>query len=72
MSEKLSIVGQLIGKSKMVTQDMIYDAMLSINEDKQTITYKKLAEHFDCSTRTIYRNIGNQLKLEKELLNKEL
>jgi transcriptional antiterminator len=46
--------------------------MLSINEDKQTITYKKLAEHFDCSTRTIYRNIGNQLKLEKELLNKEL
>lgn len=72
LSEKLSIVGQLIGKSKMVTQDMIYDAMLSINEDKQTITYKKLAEHFDCSTRTIYRNIGNQLKLEKELLNKEL
>jgi len=72
LSEKLSIVGQLIGKSKMVTQDMIYDAMLSINEDKQTITYKRLAEYFDCSTRTIYRNIGNQLKLEKELLNKEL
>ena len=72
LSEKLSIVGQLIGKSKMVTQDMIYDAMLSINEDKQNITYKRLAEYFDCSTRTIYRNIGNQLKLEKELLNKEL
>jgi hypothetical protein len=72
LSEKLSIVGQLIGKSKMVTQDMIYDAMLSINEDKQNITYKRLAEYFDCSTRTIYRNIGNQLKLEKKLLNKEL
>lgn len=72
LSEKLSIVGQLIGKSKMVTQDMIYDAMLSINEDKHKITYKKLAEHFNCSTRTIYRNIGNTLKLEKELLNKEL
>jgi len=72
LSEKLSIVGALIGRSKMVTQDMIYDAMLSINEKQNKITYNKLANYFNCSTRTIYRNIGNQLKLEKELLNKEL
>ena len=72
LSEKLSIVGTLIGRSKMVTQDMIYDAMLSINEKQDKITYNKLADYFKCSTRTIYRNIGKQLKLEKELLNKEL
>ena len=72
LSEKLSIVGQLIGKSKMVTEDQIYDAMLSINDMRQKITIKKIAEYFGCSTRTIYRNMGNQLKLEKELLNKEL
>jgi transcriptional antiterminator len=51
---------------------MIYDAMLSINEKQDKITYNKLADYFKCSTRTIYRNIGKQLKLEKELLNKEL
>jgi len=26
----------------------------------------------DCSTRTIYRNMSNELKKEKELLNKQL
>ena len=72
LSEKLSIVGKLIGRSKMITRDMIYDAMMDINEMKEIITYKKLAEYFKCSTRTIYRNIGRQLKLEKELLNKEI
>jgi len=72
LSEKLSIVGKLIGRSKMITRDMIYDAMMDINEMKEVITYKKLADYFKCSTRTIYRNIGRQLKLEKELLNKEI
>ena len=72
LSEKLSIVGKLIGRSKMITRDMIYDAMMYINEMKEVITYKKLADYFKCSTRTIYRNIGRQLKLEKELLNKEI
>ena len=33
---------------------------------------QKIAKSLCCSTRTIYRNMGNQLKLEKELLNSEL
>jgi hypothetical protein len=57
LSEKLSIVGQ---------------CMLDLNDNKQKITISKLAKLLECSTRTIYRNMGNQLKLEKELLNKEL
>lgn len=71
-SEKLQIVGSIVGKSKQVTQDDIYDAMLNIHEMKDTITIDKLAKYFNCSVRTIYRNIGNELKKEKELLNQQL
>ena len=72
LSEKLSIVGQLIGRSKKIVEEDIYQCMLDLNDDKQKITISKLAKLLECSTRTIYRNMGNQLKLEKELLNKEL
>jgi hypothetical protein len=72
VSEKLSIVGSIIGRSKAVAADDIYDAMLTLNEAKQTITVKKLASYFDCSTRTIYRNMTQELKKEKELLNSQL
>ena len=71
-SEKLSIVGTIIGKSKSVNADDIYDAMLTLNEMRETITVKKLAGYFNCSTRTIYRNITQELKKEKELLNSQL
>ena len=72
LSEKLSIVGQLIGRSKKIVEEDIYQCMLDLNDSKQKITISKLAKLLKCSTRTIYRNMGNQLKLEKELLNKEL
>jgi hypothetical protein len=72
LSEKLSIVGQLIGRSKKIVEEDIYQCMLDLNDDKQKITINKLAKLLECSTRTIYRNMGNQLKIEKELLNKEL
>jgi len=71
-SEKLSIVGTIIGKSKSVSADDIYDAMLTLNEMRETITVKKLADYFNCSTRTIHRNITQELKKEKELLNSQL
>ena len=72
LSEKLSIVGQLIGRSKKIVEEDIYQCMLDLNDNKQKITISKLAKLLECSTRTIYRNMGNQLKIEKELLNKEL
>ncbi len=72
LSEKLSIVGKLIGRGKKIVEDDIYECMLSLNNEKQKITINKIAKSLNCSTRTIYRNMGNQLKLEKELLNSQL
>ena len=72
LTEKLSIVGKMIGKTKKVTESDIYDAMLYTNDLGQKITIKNLANYFDCTTRTIHRNMSNELKKEKELLNKEL
>jgi hypothetical protein len=69
--QKLSIVGTLVGKSRISSSE-IYDAMLLINHSNETITVKKIADALGCSTRTIYRHMGNELKKEKELLNQQL
>jgi predicted transcriptional regulator len=71
ISEKLQIVGSLIGRSK-ISKQLIYDAMLEINHNDELITISKLAKACGCSTRTIHRNIDKLLKKEKELLNKTL
>tara|TARA_R110002033_G_scaffold89_1_gene1121 strand:+ start:310 stop:918 length:609 start_codon:yes stop_codon:yes gene_type:complete len=68
--EKLSLVGSIIGKSK-IKKDDIYEAMLYIHEEGK-ITVKKLAEALKCTQRTIYRNMCSELKEEKYLLNKQL
>ena len=70
--EKLRIVGQLIGRSKKVHKDDIYDIMLMLNHGGLAITIDKLAKGLDCSTRTIHRNMCHELKKEKELLNQQL
>ena len=72
ISEKLRIVGSLIGRSRKVTKEAIYDAMCVINSNNESITVAKLAYAYDCSTRTIHRNMCNKLKLEKQRLNTEL
>jgi hypothetical protein len=71
MSQKLSIVGTLVGRSK-ISNNEIYDAMLLLNEDNIKITVATLADFLNCSTRTIYRNMNNELKKEKELLNLQI
>ena len=68
--EKLSLVGSIIGKSK-IKKDDIYEAMLYIHEEGK-VTVKKLAKALKCTERTIYRNMCNELKEEKDLLNKQL
>ena len=70
--EKLRIVGELIGRSKRITQDDIYSCMLEINNNNEKITIAKLAKLLSCSSRTIHRNMGEELKREKELLNKQI
>jgi len=70
--EKLRIVGQLIGRSKKIHKDDIYQCMLNINDVGKKITVTELAKNLNCSSRTIHRNMGEELKREKELLNKQL
>jgi len=70
--EKLRIVGQLIGRSKKIYKDDIYELMLSLNHSGWKITIRRLATRLNCSTRTIHRNMCTDLKREKELLNKQL
>ena len=70
--EKLRIVGELIGRSKRITEDDIYSCMLEINNNNNKITISKLAKLLNCTSRTIHRNIGTELKREKELLNQQL
>ena len=70
--EKLRIVGELIGRSKRITQDDIYSCMLELNDNNEKITITKLAKLLKCATITIHRNMCTDLKREKELLNNQL
>ena len=70
--EKLRIVGKLIGRGKTITKDNIYELMLSLNHSGWKITMQRLAIRLNCSIRTIHRNMGEELKRVKELLNNQL
>jgi len=70
--EKLRIVGELIGRSKRIHTDDIYQCMLDINDMGKKITIGRIAGLLDCSSRTIHRNMCAELKREKELLNQQL
>ena len=70
--EKLRVVGELIGRSKRITQDDIYNCMLDLHDAGKKIVITQLALWLKCSTRTIHRNMCTELKREKELLNQQL
>jgi hypothetical protein len=70
--EKLRIVGELIGRSKRIHGDDIYECMIDLNDMGKKITISRIAGLLDCSTRTIHRNMCEELKREKELLNQQL
>jgi len=71
INEKLSIVGQLIGRKK-IDQDKIYQCMLDLKDDGNKITIDRIAELCKCSARTIHRNMGNELKQEKQIINESI
>lgn len=71
-SQKLSIVGKLIGKKKLAEPDDIYETMLYIHDNNKKITISNIAKALNVSTRTIYRNITNEIRQEKLLLNEEI
>ena len=70
VKEKLSIVGQIIGRGKAITQEDIYEAMIWVYyETPGVITISKIAKVLGCTPRTIHRNMGEELRQEKQLLN---
>jgi hypothetical protein len=70
--EKLQIVGIFVGRQKRIHEDDIYQCMLDLNDMGEKITWSRVAKLLDCSTRTIHRNMCEELKREKELLNQQL
>ena len=70
--EKLSVVGELIGRSKRIHVDDIYQCMLDMHDMGKNITISRIAGLLNCSSRTVHRNMCEELKREKELLNKQL
>ena len=71
-SEKMSIVGKLIGRSSRVDGEAIYQCMLDLNDMGKTITWGRIAVLLNCSTRTIQRNLNDCLRKEKAILNEEI
>ena len=71
LSEKLSIVGKLIGRQS-INKEMIYETMLDLNDFGNKITISRIAGLLDCSLRTVHRHMCNDLKKEKLRLNEEI
>ena len=72
LEEKLKIVGQMVGRSKRITEEDIYEMMIEINDQGKKITINDIANKLSCTPRTIHRNMGEQLKKEKDILNNGL
>lgn len=71
-TEKLSIVGKLIGRGSKASAEDIYETMLLLHDDNKKITVAAIAKVLGVSTRTVYRNMTHELTKEKELLNEEI
>ena len=72
ISEKLSIVGKLIGRKSMIDEEAIYQCMLDLHDMGKKITISRIAGLLNCSSRTIHRNMSDDLKKEKDLLNEKV
>ena len=59
--EKLRVVGELIGRSKKIHSDDVYECMIDLNDMGKKITIGRIAGLLDCSTRTIHRNMDLSL-----------
>ena len=70
--EKLRIVGELIGRSKKIHPDDVYECMIDLHDMGEKITIDRIAGLLDCSTRTIHRNMCHELRKEVKLLNKQI
>ena len=67
--EKLKVVGQLIGRKSIINEETIYQCMIDINDSGKKITISRISSLLNCSSRTIHRNMSEELKNEKNNLN---
>ena len=70
-NQKMKIVGELLGRQKIIDKKDIYECIINLSEDNIKITWGKIAKLLKCSERTVIRNLTNEIKKEKELLNKQ-
>ena len=70
--EKLSIVGELIGRSRKINTDDVYSGMVYLHDINQKITIRGLSVLLSVSSRTVHRYMCKELKQEKEILNKSI
>jgi hypothetical protein len=72
VTEKLKIVGRVIGRSAKISESDIYESMLYLHDKNELITNKKIAEILNVSERTVMRTITEELNTEKKLMNQEI
>jgi len=70
--DKMKIVGELLGRQKLINEEDIYECMINLNEDGKKITWIVVSKLLNCSVRTIQRTISNELKQEKQILNEKI
>ena len=71
-TEKLRIVGKLIGRLRGVQKEDIYEAMIQTNHEGDKIIISKLAQMLNVTPRTIHRHMCDELKKEKQILNEQI
>ena len=71
VEEKLRVVGELIGRTKKIHPDDIYQCILDLHDYGEKVTIGRIAGLLDCSTRTIHRNLDITLRREIKLLNQQ-
>jgi hypothetical protein len=70
--QKLRIVGELIGRAKKIDSNDIYSVMIDLHDNGEKITIGRVSSILNVSSRTIHRNMPDELKREKEILNRTL
>ena len=71
-NEKMKIVGELLGRQKLIQTEDVYECMLNLNDDAKKITWTEVAKLLNCSVRTIQRALSPELKQEKQILNEKI
>ena len=68
-SEKMSIVGKIMGRTTKVTQKSIFAAMDVIHCRGDKITLGSIAKELSCSTKSVQRNVNDDFNSRKREMN---